>query len=125
MRIGIPTFDNERERMARIIELLDVNPENGIRGEFFLDRLGILKVVLTTLYAHEELLMNELKLPAEMKARHFEDHTRIFNLFNQVYEDSMQHADRKAIDVYQMLRSNIEKHILDFGMQLKSYVSPP
>ena len=124
MRIGVAAFDDERRRMLGIVELLDVDPEHGVRGEFFLDRLGILSVVLEKLYRHEELLMDELRLPDTLRALHRADHDRVMSLFVQVYEDSMNNVDRKALEVYETLRRNVLQHIADFGMQLKSTIPP-
>ena len=124
MRIGIPAFDEERIRMLRIVELLDVDPEHGIRGEFFLDRLEILRVVLDKLYHYEETLMDELKLPAGLREKHRADHDRVMGMFVEVYEDSMHRVDRRAFEVYETLRRNIVQHIWSFGMRLKPYVPP-
>lgn len=77
MRIGMPAFDEERIRMLKIVELLDVDPAHGIRGEFFLDRLEILRVVLEKLYHYEETLMDELKLPDDLRDKHRADHDQV------------------------------------------------
>lgn len=123
MRIGLPKFDEERKDLTRIIEHLDLNPLHTITSEMFLIKFGIFHAAIKALFKHEEALFREYPVPDDVKKPHLADHSRILEMLNAVYKDSMNKRNQTAFDIYLIIRNEIKQHILKFGQDLRIYIS--
>lgn len=122
MAIGIPLFDEQRRDLAGIIELLDIDPTAPITEENFLGRFSVLQVMMTEFFTREESLMLQLGVPGEVQRRLIDDHSKILELFNEVYLDSMYRKQRTAEEVYLAVREALETQMLAIGAELRPYV---
>ena len=122
MRIGIPIFDEQRCDLAKIIELLDTDPNHPITDEFFLGRFSVLQVMLSEFFTREESLMVELGIPNEVRERLAAEHDEVLKLLNLVYFDSMNKSTRNAQEVYLSIRESVTKIMVEHGRELHQYV---
>lgn len=122
MRIGVAAYDDQRKDLAGLIELLDQNPEDSNFSEIFLGRFNILQVVLQEYFAREEALMDEMKIPAEVRKQHVAEHVAIQDMFLDIYMDSMKHTGKTAVEVYKQIREALRLHFLNCDTRLKACV---
>lgn len=122
MRIGLQKLDDERRELTNILEHLDVTPLNTISSEIFLIKFGIFEAAAKAFFSHEEALFNEYQVPDSVRKAHEEEHTRVLAMLNTVYVDSMSKRNQTAIDVYRMIRNEMQGHILKFGQELRKYI---
>jgi len=122
MRIGVDIFDDERRQLLAILEHLDVNPLQTISSEFFRAKFNIYDAAVRSLFAHEETLLGKFDVPEKVKKLHKDEHDRIVAMLNSVNADSINKRNQTAIDVYQLIRSDMTRRLSEFGQELRKYV---
>jgi len=120
--IGLPLFDEQCEDLAAAIELLDLNPLHSLASEVFISRFCVLRDAIERLFRHEEALLSQYRLPAETRRLHGDDQRRIRRILDDIHADAMNRKNRTAIEVYETLRFEIERHVSDFGDDLSRHI---
>jgi hemerythrin len=116
--VGLPTFDIERKDLTRIIEHLDRSPLHTISSEIFLIKFDIFLAALKAFFKREEDFLREHQYHDDATQQHLDEHTRILEMLNAVYIDSMNKRNQTAIDIYMTIRNVINQHVSKFGQDL-------
>ena len=121
-RIGLPTFDEQCEKLVRIIQLLDLSPLHTIASEVFASRFLLLLDAIEEFFRHEEALLNSYAIPTKIRCLHIADHKRIREMLNDIYMNSVGKKNQTAIDVYRAIRFEIDQHVLNFSFDVGHYI---
>lgn len=121
--IGIEPVDEKRLELEKLVSQLDVDPKADINSEYFLGHFAKLQVVLAEFFAREEEVIGLIGLPGSEMRKHFVEHDRLLNIFNQIYFDSMEHKTTMATEVYRMLKAEIAQHIKGYDVKLRDVIN--
>jgi len=117
-RLVLPSFDEQCEELVRVIELLDLSPLHSIASGVFVSRFRVLLEAIETFFRHEEQLLNLCSMPIENRRLHLADHQRIREILSDICRDLDGKKNRTAIEVYEAIRFEIDRHVLTFSADL-------
>ena len=117
-RIYLPSFDERCEELVRIIELLDLSPLHSIASTVFVSRFRVLLDAIESFFRHEDELLHRYSIPIENRRLHLADHERIREMLNDIGLDIAGKKNQTAIDVYEAIRFEIDRHVLNFSADL-------
>ena len=62
-------------------------------------------------------------LPESEIRKHIMEHDKMLDYFNTIYMDSMEHKTTMAVEIFQLLKTEVERHFNDFDIQLRDAIS--
>lgn len=121
MSCGFDHLDKKRRSAVGVVTSFAAVPLHSIEAEDFMNWFSRAQVVVAELFAQEEEVIRLIGMPDSEKRRHILEHDRLLGIFNQVYLDSMEHKKTMAYEVFGTLWKEIEKHVKEFDVELRTY----
>ena len=120
--IGLPVFDARCAELVSVVELLDLPPLHSLASEVFISRFRQLLAAIEAFFAHEETLLNDIPVPPEIRRAHLADHDRLRQLLEGIHQDALRKKNQTAIEVYETIRFEIERHVISFSFDVGRYL---
>ena len=120
--IGLPVFDARCAELVSVVELLDLPPLHSLASEVFISRFRQLLAAIEAFFAHEETLLNDIPVPPEIRRAHLADHDRLRQLLEGIHQDALRKKNQTAIEVYETIRFEIERHVISFSFDVSRYL---
>lgn len=121
-KVGLPVFDEQCEALAKTVGLLDLSPLHTTASELFFTRFLCLRAAVEAFFKHEEKLLRYFDLPVESKNAHIADQVKIRELLEKVYGDAVQKKNRTAVEVYEEIKFEIQRHIASFSFDVNCHL---
>jgi hemerythrin len=122
VKIGLPTFDEQCEKLVRILELLDLSPLHTVASDVFLSRFLVFRDAIEEFFMSEEKLLNSCAVPDDIRFLHISDHQRIREMLHNVYMNALGKKNQTAIEVYKAISFKINQHVANFSFDLGQYL---
>ncbi|SDG56970.1 hypothetical protein [Propionivibrio dicarboxylicus] len=117
-------FDEHCSELIRLLKLLDLSPLHTIASQTFIERFRLLVNAADAFFLHEEELLGLHSIPGAVKQRHLASHRRIRDLFYSVHIDAIKGRNQTAIEIYERIGTEIERHLSEFSADFKEYLRP-
>lgn len=118
---GVPHADERCSELIRLLKLLDLSPLHTIASQTFIERFRHLVNAAETFFLHEEELLGVHSLPGAVKRRLLASHRRIRDLLDAVHLDAIKGRNQTAIEVYERIGAEFERHLSEFCTDFRSY----
>jgi len=123
VNIWIRLIEEKRKVVADAVASLPADSTRTIQSEEFMSTFSRLQVLIAELFAREEEVIRLIGLPDSEKRRHILAHSRLLDVFNDVYMDSLERKNTMASEVFNKLRVQIEQHINMHDLNLQGYIT--
>jgi hypothetical protein len=120
--INVPAFNEQWEELVKVVELLDLSPLHSIASDIFISRFRILLDAIEGFFRQEEELLNYYAVPSEIRLLHVSDHERIRRMLNDINMNSLRKKNQTAVEVYEGIRFEIDRHVECFSFDVSRYV---
>jgi len=119
---GVLPFDEHCSELIRLLKLLDLSPLHTIASQTFIERFRRLVNAAEAFFLREEEVLGVCSIPGAVKRRLLASHRRIRDLLDRVHIDAIKGKNQTAIEVYERIGAEFERHLSEFSTDFRDYV---
>ncbi|SDH72107.1 hypothetical protein [Propionivibrio dicarboxylicus] len=110
------------DELIRLVKLLELSPLHTITSQTFIERFRLLVNAADTYFLREEEMLGVTTLPNSVKQRYLASHRKIRDIFYNIHIDSLKGRNQTAIEIYDQIGAEMERHLSELSTDLKSHM---
>ncbi len=121
--LGDQLIDMQHDQLFELLKRVTPLHESGLNEEKVVDQLTRLNQHIHQHFRSEEALMLRLGMPTDELTKHQLEHLRILEEMAQLHLNIMHGSSSRVSDVFEQISGWITKHVLDFDLNMRGYIS--